>query len=53
MQKKILYVDMDNVLVDLLEGIRNLKPVRGEITHQELINKDEELINLSNKKPKH
>ena len=34
-------------LVDLLEGIKNLKPSRGEITHQELINKVDDLINVS------
>ena len=35
--------------VDVLEGIRNLNPTRGQITHQELINKIDQLINLSNK----
>ena len=38
--------------VDVLEGIRNLNPTRGQITHQELINKIDQLINLSNKMPK-
>ena len=41
-----------NWFVDLLEVIRNLKSSIGQITHQELINKVDELINLSNKKPK-
>ena len=39
-------------LVDLLEGIRNLKPSRGEITHQELIARADSLLNLSKKMPK-
>ena len=39
-------------LVDLLEGIRNLKPSRGEITHQELIARADSLLILSKKMPK-
>ena len=39
-------------LVDVLEGIRNLKPSRGEITHQELITRADSLLNLSKKMPK-
>ena len=39
-------------LVDLLEGIRNLKSSRGEITHQELIARADSLLNLSKKMPK-
>ena len=39
-------------LVDLLEGIRNLKPSREEITHQELIARADSLLNLSKKMPK-
>ena len=39
-------------LVDLLEGIRNLKPSRGEITHQELIARADSVLNLSKKMPK-
>ena len=39
-------------LVDLLEGIRNLKPSRGELTHQELIIRADSLLNLSRKMPK-
>ena len=38
-------------LVDLLEGIKNLKSSRGEITHQELIARADSLINLSKKMP--
>ena len=57
------YVDLSKVtdnneiiakwFVDVLEGIRSLNPTKGEITHQELINKIDHLINLSNKMPKH
>ena len=39
-------------LVDLLEGIRNLKPFRGQIAHQELITRVDHLVNLSKKMPK-
>jgi hypothetical protein len=57
------YVDLSKVtdnneiiakwFVDVLEGIRSLNPTKGEITHQELINKIDHLINLSYKMPKH
>ena len=56
------YIDLSKVtdnneiiakwFVDVLEGIRSLNPTKGEITHQELINKIDQLINLSNKMPK-
>ena len=39
--------------VDVLDGIRDLKPSRGEITDDELRNRVYELINLSNNMPKH
>jgi hypothetical protein len=39
--------------VDVLEGIRDLKPSRGERTDDELRNRVYELINLSNNMPKH
>ena len=40
-------------LVDLLEGIRKLKPSSGEKIDQQLINNIDRLINLSNNMPKH
>ena len=39
--------------VDVLEGIRDLKPSRGEITDNILRKRVYELINLSNNMPKH
>ena len=39
-------------LVDLLEGIRDLKPSRGQIAHQELITRADYLVNLSKQMPK-
>ena len=39
--------------VDVLEGIRDLKPFRGEITDNILRKRVYELINLSNNMPKH
>ena len=40
-----------NWFVQVLESIRNLKSFREEMTHQELINKIDQLINLSNNMP--
>ena len=39
--------------VDVLDGIRDLKPSRGEITDNILRKRVYELIDLSNKMPKH
>ena len=39
--------------VDILDGIRDLKPSRGEITDNILRKRVYELIDLSNKMPKH
>ena len=39
--------------VDILDGIRDLKPSRGEITDNILRKRVYELINLSNNMPKH
>ena len=39
--------------VDVLDGIRDLKPSRGEITDNILRKRVYELINLSNNMPKH
>ena len=45
--------EVDKWFVDVLDGIRDLKPSRGEITDDELRNRVYELINLSNNMPKH